>query len=77
MGDKSVPDPVGFAELSTIEQIEYLQALWDRVVDGECEVPVLESHLDVAEERLKAYRKAPEHAQPAFELLDRLAREAE
>ena len=77
MDHTSVPDPIGFAELTTIEQIRYLQALWDRVVDSECEVPVPASYLDLAEQRLRDYRKAPEVARPAFELLDRLAREAE
>ena len=77
MDHTSVPDPVGFTDLSPAEQIKYLQALWDRVVDSECEVPVPETHLDLAEQRLRDYRKSPEGARPAFELLDRLAREAE
>ena len=77
MDHTSVPDPVGFAELSTAEQILYVQDLWDRVLDGGCEVPVPEKHLDLVEQRLKDYRKNRETARPAFELLDRLAHEAE
>lgn len=77
MDHTAIPDPTGFGELSAIEQIRYLQALWDRVVDSGFEIPVPESHLALAEQRLADYRNAPERAQPAFELLDRVARDPE
>ena len=68
----TVEDPPGFAELSKAEQIEYLQSLWDRISSNPAEVPVPESHLALAEERLAAYRRHPEQAVPAFEALDAL-----
>lgn len=54
-----VPEPEGFSELSTIEQIRYVQALWDRVVDSGCEIPVPEGALELVEERLAEYRRDP------------------
>jgi hypothetical protein len=36
------------------------------------EIAVPESHLQVAEERLRRYRENPSSAQPAFEVIDRL-----
>ena len=66
-------DPPGFAELSKADQIEYLQILWDRISSNPAEVPVPESHIALAEERLAAYRRHPERAVPAFEALDALA----
>ena len=72
MRHTSVPDPPGFGELSTEEQIRYLQALWDRIVNSGQEVPVPESHLCIAEERLADFRREPNPARSAYEVLDRL-----
>ena len=56
------------------EQIRYLQALWDRIAERPGEIPVPESHLELAEERLAEYRRDPSRAQPARDVLDRLAK---
>lgn len=72
MHHTSVPDPPGFSELSTAEQIRYLQALWDRIVDSGHEIPVPEEHLRIAEERLADFRGDPSRARSAYEVLDRL-----
>jgi putative addiction module component (TIGR02574 family) len=69
----TIPEPVGFSELSKIEQIRYVQALWDRIAEHPDDVPVLESHLALAEERLADYRRDPSQARPAFEVLDEIA----
>ena len=69
---KQIPEPAGFNDLPKAEQIRYLQALWDRIVDGPGELPVPEAHLAVAEERLAEYRRDPSRARPAHEILDRL-----
>jgi len=55
------------------QQIRYLQALWDRISERPGEIPVPESHLDLAEERLAEYRRDPSRARPARDLVDRLA----
>ena len=68
-----IPEPPGFAELSKAEQIRYLQDLWDRIAEKPGALPVPESHLELAEERLAEYRRDPSHARSAYEVIDRLA----
>ncbi len=73
MPEASLPTPPGFDALSKAEQVRYLQALWDQISDDPCALPVPESHLRLAEERLKRYREDPSRGHSAFEVLDRLA----
>lgn len=73
MEHTSIPEPPGFESLSKAEQIRYLQALWDRISKNPNDIPVLESHLQVAEHRLAEYRRDPSQAQPAHEALERLS----
>lgn len=72
MEHASVPDPPGFNDLSKAEQIRYLQALWDRISKNPADIPVLETHVTLAEQRLAGYRKNPKRVRPAYEVLDRL-----
>lgn len=72
MSEISIQTPPGFSELSKSEQVRYLQALWDRISEQPDEIPVPESHLKLAEERLRRYRDNPSSARPAFEVIDRL-----
>jgi len=53
MPEASVPTPPGFDALSKAEQVRYLQALWDQISEDPGALPVPESHLRLAEERLK------------------------
>jgi putative addiction module component (TIGR02574 family) len=73
MEPTTIPDPAGFKDLSKAQQIRYLQALWDRISDRPGEIPIPESHLNLAEERLAEYRRDPSRARPAHDVLDRLA----
>lgn len=73
MEPTTVPEPAGFSDLSKEQQIRYLQALWDRISERPGEIPVPESHLNLAEERLAEYRRDPSQARPARDVLDRLA----
>ena len=73
MPETSVPTPPGFDALSKAEQVRYLQALWDQISEDPGALPVPESHLRLAEERLKRYREDPSRSHSAFEVLDRLA----
>ncbi len=66
--------PPGFADFSKSEQIEYLQTLWDQIAETPEELPVPESHLALAEQRLAAYRREPALALPAYEELDRVVK---
>jgi putative addiction module component (TIGR02574 family) len=75
MEHTTIPEPAGFADLSKLEQVRYLQALWDRIADQPAEIPVPDSHLQLVAERLADYRRDPTRARPAFEALDRLEHE--
>ena len=68
----TIPEPAGFSDLSKAEQIRYLQALWDRISETPEDIPVPESHLNLAAERLAEYRRDPSHARPARDVVDRL-----
>ena len=73
MQQTTIPDPPGFAELSKAEQVRYLQELWDRIAERPGELPVPDSHLELAEERLADYRRDPSRARSAYDVIDRLA----
>lgn len=70
----SIPEPPGFSDLSKTEQVRYLQALWDRIAENPSEVPVPETHLEIAEQRVAEYRRKPDEARSAYEVLDRLSK---
>jgi putative addiction module component (TIGR02574 family) len=70
--DPTIPDPRGFNKLSRAEQIRYLQFLWDRIAHRPEDIPVPESHIELAEHRLAGYRSDPSRAQPAYDGLDNL-----
>ncbi len=76
MSDTSITTPPGFDELPKAEQVRYLQALWDQISEHPGEIPVPESHLQLAEKRLRRYRGNPSSAQPAFEVIDRLLQDS-
>ena len=73
MPETSIKTPSGFDKLSKPEQVRYLQALWDQISEQPSEIPVPESHLQLADERLRRYRENPSAARPAFEVIDRLS----
>lgn len=52
-----VMPPPGFDDLSPEEQIEYLQALWDRMATRPEEVPVPEWQRALVRERLAAHER--------------------
>ena len=67
-----IPEPAGFRALSKAEQVRYLQELWDSISEKPGEIPVPESHLLLAEERLGEYRRDPSRARPVRDVVDRL-----
>ena len=73
MSQAHVETPAGFQELSKAEQVRYLQALWDQISQQPDEIPIPESHLQLAEERLRLHRENSSKAHPAFEVIDRLS----
>ena len=56
--------------------MRYLQALWDQISVDPAALPVSESHLRFAEERLMRYREDPSRGHSAFDVLDRLTGDA-
>ena len=64
MPETSIPTPPGFEALSKAEQVRYVQALWDQISEDRATLPVSESHLRLAEERLKRYREDPSGGKP-------------
>ncbi len=74
MEHTSIPEPPGFGNLSKAEQVRYLQSLWDRIAENPSEVPVPETHIDLAEQRLAEYRRNPDRAGSAYDVLDRLGK---
>jgi hypothetical protein len=49
-----------------------LQPLWDRIAERPGDIPVPESHVALAEERLAEYRRDPSRARTARDVLDQL-----
>lgn len=70
----TIPEPLGFADLSKAEQIRYLQDLWDRITERPGELPVPRSHVELAGKRVNEYRREPTRARSAYDLLDRLTK---
>lgn len=75
MPQTSIQTPHGFSDLSKAEKVRY-QSLWDQISEHPDEIPVPESHLLLAEERLRRYRKNPSSAAPALDVLDRLSQKS-
>ena len=73
MPETSIQIPAGFNQLSKAEQVRYVQELWDEISDRPEDIPVPESHLQLAEERLRRYREDASSVRPAFEVIDRLS----
>ncbi len=73
MKHTAVPEPTGWTQLPKQEKILYVQALWDHIAEDPSEVPVLESQLRLAKERLEAYRRDPSQATCARQMLQDVA----
>jgi putative addiction module component (TIGR02574 family) len=56
--------PSGFDELPVNEQIEYVEALWDRIPVREHAVPLPEAHRAELERRLAEYDANPDDVRP-------------
>jgi Putative addiction module component len=70
MEHTTVPEPPGFHDLPKKQQVLYVQALWDSISDSDDSIPVLESQLRVAEDRLRALEQNPESAVCARQMLE-------
>ena len=66
--------PAGFDELPVEEQIDYVQALWDRIAAHAAGVPVPDWHIHELRVREKAYRAAPEEVSKWEDVRERILR---
>jgi putative addiction module component (TIGR02574 family) len=64
MGNALPLPPPGFDELNIDEQIEYVQALWDRIAAKEDRVPVPDWHREILDERLADLQANPNASRP-------------
>jgi putative addiction module component (TIGR02574 family) len=72
MSQPTIPEPMGFNQLSKAEQIQYVQMLWDKIANNPNDVEVPEEHCKILRERLNEYQLNPDNTKPAREVLDRL-----
>ncbi len=76
MAHSRLPEPQGFGSLPKVEQVEYVQDLWDRIAEQPHDLPVPDSHRALVRARLDQHTRTPERIRPAEEILDRLAKRA-
>ncbi len=74
MGSPLPVPPPGFDELNIEEQIDYIQALWDRIAAKPDRVPVPGWHQEIIEERLRDLDTHPEAGRPWDEVKPDLLR---
>jgi putative addiction module component (TIGR02574 family) len=72
MGKPLTVPPPGFDELSVEEQIEYVQALWDRIAATPDRVPVPDWHLKLIDERRDDLEANPDDSVTWDEVRDEL-----
>lgn len=64
--------PPGFDDLTIEDQLDYVNALWERITSKPNTVPTPNWHLEIARERQAAYEKDPGSARPWHEVRDRI-----
>ena len=64
MGNVLPVPPPGFDDLNIDEQIEYVQALWDRIAAKADVVPVPDWHRKILDERLADLEANPDAGRP-------------
>ena len=67
--------PPGFDDLNIDEQIDYVQALWDRIAAKEDRVPVPDWHREILDERLADLEANPDAGRPWEEVRADLLKE--
>ena len=74
MSDPARKPPHGFDDLPADEQIEYVQALWDRIAADPERVPEPDWHQAELEKRAAAHRETPEDSASWDEVRERVTR---
>ena len=60
--------PPGFDELTPDEKVQYVGALWDRIVDDQDQLPISEAHRALIRQRLADHQANPGAARPWSEV---------
>lgn len=69
----TLPEPGGFNQLSKLDQVRYVQNLWDKIAASPETVEVPDSHWALLEQRLAAHLDHPENTVAAHDILNRLS----
>jgi len=64
--------PKEFKSLSSGDRISYVQRLWDFIAETPDLVPVPESHKQILDQRLAAYKAGPNQAEPWSQTRDNI-----
>jgi putative addiction module component (TIGR02574 family) len=72
MSDTKPAVPAEFDATSTEERIAFVQELWDRIARDQSSVPVPDSHKQILDRRLNAYRPNPHAGRPWNEVREEL-----
>lgn len=64
--------PQEFKNLPMKARIEYVQNLWDFIIESSEEVPIPDSHKQILDERLTEYEASPEQGRPWSEVREEL-----
>lgn len=63
MSDTLPIPPPGFDELDTDAKIDYIQSLWDRILEQPDDIPTPARHLQTIRERLASQQTSPDDGQ--------------
>lgn len=74
MAQPSLNPPPGFDALSVDEQIDYVHALWQKIVTNPAAIAIPDWHLDTLETRQAEYRNTPEEGKPWDEVREEILR---
>ena len=72
MATAPIAAPPGFDELPFEEKLDYLQALWARIVSKPEQIPVPDWHRQILAERLASYRAGEGSSRPWNEFRDEM-----
>ncbi len=64
--------PAGFEELPVEDQVDYVQALWNKIAERPERLPISDDTKGMLEQRLAAHRAAPDEARPWDEVREEI-----
>jgi len=64
--------PAGFEDLPVEDQVDYVQALWNKIAERPDRLPIADDTRDMLEQRLAAHRASPNDARPWDEVREEI-----